>query len=364
MSLPSPSRRNFVKSSLAASVLVGSGGLLASCGDDDDTATNAVDTSGGGGSTSSTAAVTDLSAMMPFPVSLNFIADMAAVSGGIMAEHGLDLDLTFASSAPQAMQQLAAGNVALVRNSPIAVCRAVANEGAPFVSFGMPVQQLLYVLISTPDAPVNDLEAIVGKRVGLPTLGGQAEDLIGLLLRSAGLDPAAVTLEAVGNETTSYALLEEGRVDAIFGTREAAAVMENAGLTPHLAEVGDANPLMGVALVATRETIDARGDDLVRYLQAMAKAMEAIHERADQPLLDAVADDYDLSDLKQPDEVDRAVLQTIADMWYSEGEENLLRNVPEQWETGVAAFQRLKIIPAESKATDFYSNDLWEQAFA
>lgn len=366
MSPAPPSRRQFVKASVAASLLLGGGGLLAACGDDDDTtAQSGSGTSGGDGTTTTTAAeLTRLSVMMPFPVSLNFIADMALTSGGIMAEHGLDLDLTFARSAPQALQQLAAGSVAVVRNAPIAVARAVASEGAPFVSIGMPVQQLLYILISTPEAPVNSLEEVMGKKVGLPTLGGQAEDLFTLLMKSAGLDPTTVSLEAVGNETTSYALVEEGRVDAIFGTREAAAVMENAGLTPHTAEVDDANPLMGVALVTSRETLESQRDPLVRYLQALAQAMTTIHEGGDDELLSLVADEYDLSNLKQPDEVDRAVLGTISGMWFSEGEENLLRNVPEQWDAGVAAFQRLKIVPAEAEATDFYTNELWDEAFA
>lgn len=368
MTPATPSRRQFVKASLAASLLVGGGGLLASCGDDDDTTAQTGDAGGAAEttttSTTAPAELAKLAVMMPFPVSLNFIADMAGVSGGAMAAHGIDLDLTFARSAPQALQQLAAGSVALVRNGPIAVARAVAAEGAPFVSIGMPVQQLLYLLISTPEAPVDSLDALVGKKVGLPTLGGQAEDLINLLMKSAGLDPTTITLEAVGNETTSYALVEEGRVDAIFGTREAAAVMENAGLTPHLAEVDDANPLMGVSLVTTRETMASRRDDLVAYLQGLDEVMRAIHDGGDDELLAAVADDYDLTDLKQPDEVDRTVIQTIAGMWFSEGEENLLRNIPEQWEQGVAAFQRLKIVPAEAKPTDFYSNELWDEAFA
>jgi len=55
---------------------------------------------------------------------------------------------------------------------------------------------------------------------------------------------------------------------------------------------------------------------------------------------------------------------SVTGMWaFSEGDENLLRNIPEQWEAGVAAFQRLKIIPADAKATDFYTNDLWDEAF-
>ena len=213
------SRRQFVKSSLIASMLVGSGGFLAACGDDDDAVAQSGDgtLSTGDSTTSTTEALRKLSVMMPFPIALNFIADMAGKAGGIMADHGVDLDLQFARSAPQASQQLAAGSVSVIRNAPIGVVKAV-GEGAPFVSVGMAVQQLLYVLVSTPDKPLDSFQDLPGKTVGLPTLGSNAEDTFNLVAKISGIDPSTVTLQAVGNESTSYALVEEGRVDAIFAT--------------------------------------------------------------------------------------------------------------------------------------------------
>src|SRR5688572_23922874 len=111
------SRREFLRSSLATSLALGvGGGILAACGDDEDepTATTASD------STTTTALEAKaLTVMMPFPLSINFISDVVAKSGGFMDEVGIDLDLQFARSAPQALQQLAAGNVTVVRNGPV-----------------------------------------------------------------------------------------------------------------------------------------------------------------------------------------------------------------------------------------------------
>lgn len=360
-----PSRRQFVKGSMAAGLVLGAGGLVAACGDDDgNTTAQSGDAGSGGESTTTAADLKKLAVMMPAQVALNFIGDMAGKSGGFMAEHGIDLDLQFANQAPQTSQQLAAGNVQVIRNAPLAVAKAVSQEGAPFRAFAMPVQQLIYVLVSTPDAPISSLEELEGLKVGIPTLGSHAEDTFGLVMRSAGLDPSTVTLEAVGNEPTSYAIMEEGRVDALMATRETTALMEAAGMEPNVAEIDDANPLLGIALVSTNEFIDTERDALVGYLRGLADAMRAVSDADSRgEVLSAVGDEWGLSNLKQPDEVDNAVLDTISSMWFAAGEENLLRNVPEDWEAGVEVFKRLKIIPADAKATDFYTNDLWDEAF-
>jgi hypothetical protein len=50
-------------------------------------------------------------------------------------------------------------------------------------------------------------------------------------------------------------------------------------------------------------------------------------------------------------------------MWFSAGDENLLRNQPEVWEEGIATFQRLGIVAEDAQPTDFYTNELWDEAF-
>jgi NitT/TauT family transport system substrate-binding protein len=360
-----PSRRQFLQRSVAAGLVLGGGGLVTGCGDDDAGTASSGSNAGGDSGTSTTAALQELSIMMPSQVALNYVADLAGSSGGYMEEHGVDLDVQFAQQAPQTSQQLAAGNVQIIRNAPVAVAKAVAGEGAPFIAFAMPVQQLIYLLVSTPDDPVDSLDQLEGRTVGIPTLGSHAEDTFRLLMSTEGLDPDAVTLEAVGNEPTSYAIMEEGRVDALMATRETTALMEANDMGPHVAEIESSNPLMGIALVTTNDVVESERDALVGYLRGLADSMRAVQDRQSRDdLLATIGDDWGLSQLKQPTEVDQAVLDTIAGMWFAEGEENLLRNIPEHWEQGVEAFKRLQIIPADARAEDFYTNDLWDEAFA
>jgi len=346
-------RRKFLQASLASTFALSASGLLVACGDDDE----------GGGGEGGSDDLTPLAVMMPFPIIMNFIADCAGVSCGFFEDAGLDVDLQFARTAPQAMQQLFAGNADAIRTAPIAIASAVSNEQAPIISFGMPVQEIVYVLVSSPDDPYESLASLEGATVGLPQLASNAEDALDLVLRTAGVDPETVERQAVGIESTAYALIEEGRVDAIFATKESAATMEAAGLDPVITDVSEENPLLGNTLATTNDTLAAKSDALEQYLTGLAASMRALNDTDTFiELAPAIRADWDLPLLDDP-EAAAPIMEVIAGMWFSKGDENLLRNIPEDWEAGVANFESLSIVPEGTDATTFYTEDLWNAAF-
>jgi NitT/TauT family transport system substrate-binding protein len=355
-------RRRFLQLSAGSALAVGAGGLLAACGSDADSSTDAATSGSDPGSGSTAAELTELTAMMPFPVGLNFIADTAAVSGGYFEDNGLDVDLQFAQSAPAALQQLAAGNVDVVRNAPLAVVKAVSSEDAPFVVIAMPNQEVLYRLVSTSDDPVDSLEALEGKTVGMATVGGNAENTLDLMLKGAGLDPESVKKVAVGNDAAALAFVQENKVDALFATLESTASMQAAGQEPHIADLQDVNPLLGTAVVTTKDKIEQKRDALVAYLRSVDQSMNAVMD-ADRraELLPEIEQDFDLPQLQDPDKAN-PVIDAITTLWVAAGVENLLRNVPERWAEGVTGFEKLKIAKEGSDPTTFYTNDLLDEA--
>lgn len=358
-----PSRRRFLQGALGGVALLGLPGLLAACGSDDDEGGSTA----GAGTSSTTAAraLEPVSYLAPFPIGVSWIAEISSKTGGFMAEEGVDVDVQFSRSAPQALQQLAAGGITMVGNGPLAVVRAVSQEGAPFVAFAMTVQRTLYRLVSTPDAPVRRMEDLAGTTVGFPTLGGNAEDVFNLIARGAGVNPDEVTRVAVGNDAAAMTFVEQGRVDVIFATTEAVANMRLQGLDPHVELIPGANPLLGTSLVTTKETLASEREGIVRYLRGLRASMLAVRDPDRMAeLLPRLAGEWgsELPQLSNTAGV-MPVIEAVAENWFLEGEENLLRNVPENWEEGVAGFERLGIAKAGSDPTSFYTNDLYEEAF-
>jgi ABC-type nitrate/sulfonate/bicarbonate transport system substrate-binding protein len=342
---------------MATAAALGGAGLLAACGDDDDPSL-------GEGDPSSTTAPKDLklTAMMPFPLAINFIADVVGISAGFFEEAGVEVSLEFATGAPQALQQLAAGNVTVVRNGPVETIQAIVEEDAPFVTIGMPNQRTNYTLVSLPAAPLG-LADLSGKTVGLPSLGGNAEFVLDLLLQGAGVDPASVDRQAVGLEASSYGSLEGGVVDAMLVTRSTVAGIKAMGEEIEVDLLEDVNPLLGTNLVTTTDYAEERRPELVAYLKGLHAAMLAINDEAQLPgLIEKVqADDWDLPQLEDP-EAAKAVIASVATRWFEDGDENLLRNIPERWEEGVDALVEQGTIPEGTDPESLYTNELLDEA--
>ena len=116
----------------------------------------------------------------------------------------------------------------MIRNAPLAVVKAVSQEGAPFVAIGMPNQEMLYRLVSTEDKPVDDL-ASTRRQDGRH--GDTRRQRRGhLRARAEGRRASTrtpVTRVAVGNDAAALAFVEDGRVDALFATLESTATMKD-----------------------------------------------------------------------------------------------------------------------------------------
>ena len=362
---PYPSRRDFLRLSIGSTLLLST---ALACGDDDDPEASAGSSSTTAttlASTTSTTAVPEpqaLTALMAFPLFLTFIVDVTSVAGGFQEQNGVDLKLEFAQSAPQALQQLAAGNVPVANNAPLAIVQANSQQGGDFVSIATTNQQSVYRLVSTEEKNIASLADLVGATVGFPSLAGNAEQTFDLLLKAHDLDPASVNRVAVGNDAAALAFAEDGRVDVIFGTNEAATGMRVAGFDAVIAEIPGANPLLGFGLMARRATIDSHHDVLVDYLRAMHQSVTALLDPTRRTeLLPKVRSQFELAQLDDPAKAN-PVIDALLTGWTAAGEENIMRNVPERWEEGVAGFEKLGVAAAGSDPTSFYTNDLIDEA--
>jgi len=284
------------------------------------------------------------------------------VAGVSLEKNGVDLKLEFAQSAPQALQQLAAGNIPVANNAPLAIVRADSLEGADFVSIATTNQESIYRLVSTQESNIATLADLSGKTVGFPTLAGNAEQTFDLLMRGADLDPASVQRVQVGNDAAGLAFAEDGRVDVIFATLEAATGMQVAGLNAIITKIPDINPLLGFGLMVRRATLDTHHDVLVNYLRAMHQSVTALLDPAQRAeLLPKVRAQFDLPQLDDPAKVN-PVIDALLSGWTAAGEENLLRNVPERWAEGVAGFEKVGAAAPGSDPTTFYTNELVDEA--
>ena len=304
-----------------------------------------------------------LSVMMPAALTMSYIADVAAASGGFLRDNGIELDLQFARSSIQPIQQLVAGQVHLVRASALLMVRAMEKSKAPLISIATPAQEIIFGVVSAKSDPVRSLADLAGATVGLTTLGGGAEQTLDIVLRGSGVDPKTVKRLPTGNQASAFTFVQQKKVQALFTSPEAVSgILLAAPGEAEVLSLEGINPLLGNALVTTQDLLEEREDDLVRYLRGLRSAMLAVHDPAEfEALSPQIRKDWDLPALDRKESAAAAAAAT-AELWFAAGEDNLLRNVEERWEKGIASFMELGLVPPGTDPASLYTNRLVEQA--
>jgi NitT/TauT family transport system substrate-binding protein len=333
--------------------------LLMACGSDSPSATSS------GSSSASASAATGprakVTVMEPFTASLGYVLELTAKTRGYFEQENLDVDIQFSRSAGQALQAVLAGQAQIARTGVTNLVQAVTGEQAPVVSIGMPNQQVLYRLVSSSAKPVNTLQDLVGKRIGLPSLGGNAEDTLNILLKEQGIDPTSVDRVAAGFDAAAFGLIEEGQIDALLTNVDIAAILQQQGAKMTIADLGESNPLLGLSYVATKD-FTANADVVTRFIRAIDRARTEIE---DDSKLDALVvdlnKDWDIAVLDTPD-LAKSVIKSQADIWNAAGNDQFLRHVEDRWVKGLDGFAKAGVAPAGLKATDFYTNQFVDAA--
>lgn len=323
--------------------------VVAGCGSDSKPAQRADSAS------SSIGPRTKVTVMEPFTVSLGYVLELTAKSRGYFDEQALDVDIQFSRSSGQALQSVLAGQAQIARTGVTNLVLAVSDQKAPVVSIGMPNQEVLYRLVSSSDKPVKTLQDLPGKSVGLPSLGGNAEDTLNILLKEAGIDPSTVNRVAAGFDAAAFGLIEEERIDALLTNVDIAATLQDQGAKMTVADLGDANPLLGLTFVATRD-FTATGDVATRFLRAIDRARKDVEDDATlDTLIPDLRADWDIKVLDTPD-LAKSIIKNQAEIWNAAGDDEFLRNVPDRWTKGLAGLAVAGALPANLAPSDFYTN--------
>jgi ABC-type nitrate/sulfonate/bicarbonate transport system substrate-binding protein len=342
-------RRELLRRTAGAAVLLGTGGsVLSGCGDE---------------GPAEPGDVRRLSVMMPSGLTMSYIAEVVAASSGVMRENGVDLDLQFARSSTQPVQQLLAGRVSLVRASALLMVQALQQREAPLVAVATMAQEIIFGVISSGERPVRSVSDLSGQTVGLTSLGGGAEQTLDIVLSSQGVNPASVQRLPTGNQAAAFAFVQKGEVQALFTSAEAVAGIEltfpGESFTLDLKGI---NPLLGNALVTTRQILQEREQDLVGYLKGLRSAMLTLRDpSALATLTPVIRKQWDLPALDRREQA-AAAAAANADLWFAAGEQSLLRNVEENWSEGIASFERLGLVQAGTDPTSLYTNGLVDRA--
>jgi ABC-type nitrate/sulfonate/bicarbonate transport system substrate-binding protein len=199
-----------------------------------------------------------------------------ARGAGFFKEEGLDVrPVTLASSGPIMMALLMSGQADIVVAGAVAILRGI-HRGAPVIVVSGHLNRMSYALMTAKGLKtVADLK---GKTIGITGIGGMGEFTVVESLRRKGLvkDRDFSVLNIEGGPAARIAALKTGRVHAVPLTPGQRVQAENEGFTVLLDTRETLSEIPSTIVASTREFASSSPDKMVRFLRALAKAMDLI----------------------------------------------------------------------------------------
>jgi NitT/TauT family transport system substrate-binding protein len=205
---------------------------------------------------------------------LNYIVPLTAVARGFFAEEGLDLSIE--AIAPNltvaAMQR---GDVKLTGTGGSTI-RAVVRGGERFTLTALMTQKPTYFVVARPE--LRTAADLVGKRLGVSSLGDTPSLFTEIWLRQQGVEPSEVSFAGLGpNPAVHLAALQSGSLDGAVFDPASAALAEADGF-PMIQAIGDVvqDPQQGI--VATSELTQGNPDALRAFLKGLVRGLRYAKE--------------------------------------------------------------------------------------
>lgn len=300
----------------------------------------------------------------PFAYQLSFAPELNSFAGGHQARHGLDVEVEAGRGGAMAVQQVVAGRAMFSRASGLEIALSV-SRGADLVGIATIVQASNFFVVSPEAKPIRTAKDMLGKTIGVVSVKGTTENLLDMMLIKNNIPVDKVPRQTVGNAPSAFALVQQGRVDAMIVSIPTVTLLREAGekIVAWSTDVEAKTP--GQVYFCQRSTVEKDADTVARFLRGIrdsAREMIAADTQAKrEAIVKRLGEQFKIegaSNLK-------AGAQTIVDeeeLWFAEGKENLLLNVPSRWKEMTDMMLAIGLIDKALDPTKLYTNALIQDA--
>ena len=298
----------------------------------------------------------------PFGYLIGFSPVLNAKAGGHFENAGLDVTVLPGKGSSMAIQQTVADRAQFVRISGIDVVKS-RDKGATLVAIATIAQSSPFFVVSPSNAAVRSPSDFVGKTMGVISVGGGAENLLDVMSANAGIEPNSIRREVVGNAAGAYGLIKEGKIDAYIVSIGTVVRLREAGEDIHAWNTDEGAKMPGQVYATKQETIDSDPEMVTQFLTAMnASVKDLLSNKDSEFLLDRMLGTYDILGARNREFTLKAMREEET-LWLSEGEGNLLRNIPARWQAITDGLVKAGIVqPVMAEAN--YTNAFIEKVLA
>jgi len=235
----------------------------------------------------------------------------------------------------------------------------LAAQGAPVISVATIDATGTDAVIVNPDAGIKTFKDLEGKKV-LTTAGAGVNTMFPVAAANAKVDVNKIQLTNVAESALVQSYLQ-GLAPAMLGgmDNKPAEIEANGGKPPlifNYADYGVYQP--GYAIVAHRDTVKDKADEVRRFVQATLTATKAAAQDPDAAIKSLINWKASTEDEKERVQA-RKVLDVTLSILYSPNnkQKRLGLNVPEDWQSALDLLQKYTEFKTDMKADQFYTNE-------
>jgi ABC-type nitrate/sulfonate/bicarbonate transport system substrate-binding protein len=248
----------------------------------------------------------------------------------------------------------------VTRVGALDLIKASAAQDVKLVSIATSLQEAIFSLVSLKSAPIMTPEDMRGKTIGVASMGGGQENTLDLILASAGVSPKDVPRQAIGSNAGNVELLKQGRVNGFFATVETSILLRRAGEPVEILGASKFAPMPGGVIVTTRDFVAKNPDTAVKFVRAMRNSAKEILVADPNTIVERIEKKYEISASKERAFRVEAVRAYNA-MTTAQGEQNVMRNVPEVWQKAAELVTKAGIAKVADINT-LYDNKYFDEA--
>ena len=213
---------------------------------------------------------------------------------GYFDKEGIDATITATQGGSKALAAVTGGDADIYVGAPSSALRARDN-GAPVMVFGADMIQYASNIavrgdwakkhgITEKSSYQDKLKALKGITIGVTSAGSGTDQLVRFLAKEAGLRADRdLTITALGSGQAMIAAFTQNRIQAFTHSAPTAeeAVKNHGGVMLFNFSKGEVKALDGflyIGMIAREDWLSGHEDLAVRYLRAVQRALDAIHD--------------------------------------------------------------------------------------
>jgi NitT/TauT family transport system substrate-binding protein len=201
---------------------------------------------------------------------------------GFYQREGLDVELNEFKGTPLVMAAMIAGEIDVGNVSTADVIRLVATKAQPMRVIHSPDSRLYFQITARDE--IKSVAALPGKTFAVSRIGSVDHSLSMIVLKSLGVNPAALTYVAMGMPATRAQALVAGRVDATsFSVATWITVQKESGVKVLVDQdrFYESATVIEKVNAATAKVMEEKPDHLRRFTAAILKVSRHFRDNQD-----------------------------------------------------------------------------------